>query len=206
MTEAEGDVRVQVHEERLEVDKRERALGEVQVRKTVVAEQQTVPVELMREEVHVEQRDVVDRAATEADLVGAFQEETIRVPLRGEEAVVHKETVVTGEVVLDKTRTTETERITDTVRKERIDVDEHYDKARAAYQQDLATRPGAPELAAAEPHFRTGYGTARDPRYAGKSFEEVEPALRQGAGVANESGWEQIKREVREGFTRARER
>ena len=203
---AEGDVRVQVHEERLEVDTRERQTGEVRVNKTVVSEQQTVPVELMREEVHVEQVDVADRPATEADLRGAFQEGTIRVPVRGEEAVAHKETVVTGEVVIDKTRTTETEQVTDTVRREHIEVDEDYDRARAAYQERLTTRPGAPTPEEAEPHFRTGYTAARDERHAGKTFEEVEPELRQASGAADESAWERIKREVREGFTGARER
>jgi uncharacterized protein (TIGR02271 family) len=204
--EAEGDVRIQVHEERLEVGKREVERGDVQVRTTVEREQQTVPVELTREEVHVEQRDVQDRPASEADLQGAFQEGTIRVPVRGEEAVARKETVVTGEVVIDKTRTTETEQVTDTVRREHIEVDENYDRARAAYRQDLAKRPGAPKPEEAEPYFRTGYGAAIDERYAGKAFEEVEPELRRSAGVADESAWERLKREVREGFTRARER
>ena len=202
----DGDVRVQVREERLEVDKQARQTGEVRVNRTVTSEQQTVPVELTREEVHVEQRDVANRPASEAELAGAFQEGTIRVPVRGEEAVARKETVVTGEVVVDKTRTTETEQITDTVRREHVEVDEDYDRARAAYQQDLATRPGAPSAEEAEPYFRTGYAAARDPRYAGKAFEEVEPDLRAGAGAADESTWERIKREVREGFTGARER
>jgi uncharacterized protein (TIGR02271 family) len=202
----DGDLRIQVHEERLEVDTRERQTGEVRVNTTVVAEQQTVPVELTREEVHVEQTDTVARPATEAELVGAFTEGTIRVPVRGEEAVARKETVVTGEVVIDKTRTTETEQVSGSVRRERVEVDEDYDRARAAYAQDLATRPGAPELEEAEPHFRTGYAAARDPRYAGKAFEEVEPDLRADSGAADESTWERIKREVREGFTGARER
>jgi uncharacterized protein (TIGR02271 family) len=204
--EAEGQLRVPVHEERLQVDKRQTERGEVQVRTTVESEQQTVPVELMREEVHVEQRDVAARPATEAEAAGAFREDTIRVPVRGEEAVAHKETVVTGEVVIDKTKTTETQQVTDTVRREVVEVDEHYDKARAAYQQGLAKRPGAPKPEEAEPYFRTGYAAAIDERYAGKTFEEVEPELRQAAGVADESTWERIKREVREGFTGARER
>ena len=36
---ADGDVRVQVHEERLEVDRQERQTGEVRVTKTVTSEQ-----------------------------------------------------------------------------------------------------------------------------------------------------------------------
>jgi uncharacterized protein (TIGR02271 family) len=205
--EAEGTIRVPVREERLEVEKRQADLGEVQVRKTVTSEQKTVPVELMREEVHVEQRDVADRPATEGDLKDAFKEGTMRVPVRGEEAVAHKETIVTGEVVIDKTRTTETEQFTDTIRKEQVKVDEHYDKARTAYQQAYGKRqpPAARKFEEVEPHFRTGYGAAIDKRYAGKSFEEVEPQLRQSSGASGDA-WEQIKREVREGFDHVRGR
>jgi len=130
VVEAEGQVRVPVREERLEVEKRPAVeLGAVEVRTTVESEQQTVPVELEREEVHVERRDVAARPATEGELPGAFEEGTLRVPVRGEEAVARKAAVVTGEVVIDKTRTTETQRVTDTVRKERVAVDE--DAARA---------------------------------------------------------------------------
>ena len=205
---AEGEVRVPVREERLEVDTRPTERGEVRVNTTVESEQQTVPVELTREEVRVEQVDVAARPATEAELAGAFQEGTVRVPVRGEEAVGRKETVVTGEVVIDKTRTTATEQVADTVRREVVEVDEHYDRARAAYHQEYAQRPGAAgrRFEEAEPHFRTGYGAALDERYAGKSFEEAEPELRRSAGAADESAWEQIKREVRAGFDRARGR
>jgi uncharacterized protein (TIGR02271 family) len=131
VVEAEGQVRVPVREERLEVEKRPTELGAVEVRTTVEAEQQTVPVELTREEVHVEQRDVADRPATEAETAGAFREATIRVPVRGEEAVARKETVVTGEVVIDKERTTETQEVAETVRRERVDVDEDVPRAAA---------------------------------------------------------------------------
>ena len=205
---AQGEVRVPVREERLEVEKRQVELGQVEVHKRVEQEQRTVPVELQREEVHVEQRDVQDRPASEAELTDAFQEGTIRVPVRGEEAVARKETVVTGEVVIDRERTTQTQQITDTIRREVVDVDEDYDKARAAYQQEYGRRqsPAGMEFDQAEPHFRTGYAAARDERYAGKRFEDVEPELRAGAGTANEGAWERIKREVREGFTGARER
>jgi len=210
VVEAEGQVRVPVREERLEVEKRSAELGTVEVRKTVEQEQQTVPVELTREEVHVEQRDVAARPATEADLAGAFQEGTVRVPVRGEEAVARKETVVTGEVVIDKTRTTETQRITDTLRKERVEVDEGYERQRAAYEQAFAGRKDRPgyAYAEAEPHFRAGYGAGLEARKAGRSWEEAEADLRaryRTAG-ADDDAWARLKREVREGFDRARGR
>ena len=114
-----GAVRIPVAEERLQVETREAELGQVQVRKSVVEERVEVPVDLQREEVRVERRDGGDRPATGADL---FQEGTIRVPVRGEEAVVEKEAVVTGEVVIGKERVREGQEVTDTVRRERVEV------------------------------------------------------------------------------------
>ena len=205
---AEGEVKVPVQEERLAVETRPVELGEVRVRKTVEEEQQTVPVELTREEVHVERREVPERPAAPDEQ--AFREETIRVPVRGEEAVAHKEAVVTGEVVIDKERITETQQITDTIRREVVDVDEDYERHRAAYQQAYAGRQQEAGLAYgdAEPHFRTGYGAGLEARRAGRSWEEAEADLRARyrAAGAEDDAWERLKREVREGFDRARGR
>jgi uncharacterized protein (TIGR02271 family) len=77
------------------------------VRKTFVEEQRTVPVDLRREEVHVERRAVADRPLRPGEAAGALVNRTIRVPIRGEESVARKVAVVTGEVVIDKQRTTE---------------------------------------------------------------------------------------------------
>ncbi len=114
------ELRVPVAEERLTVAKRAVELGEVDIRKTVVEEEQTVPVTLTHEEIRVEERAIADHPATGTDL---FQEETIRVALRGEEAVVAKEAVITGEVVIEKDAVSEERQITDTVRKQHVDVD-----------------------------------------------------------------------------------
>ena len=59
--------------------------------------------------------------------IPAFEEGTIRIPLRGEEVVVRKEAVVTGEVVINKERTTERQEITDTVRTQHVEVDRDSD-------------------------------------------------------------------------------
>ena len=91
-----------------------------------------MPVELTREDVRVEQRDLADRPATGEDPV---QEGTIRVPVRGEEAVV------TGEVVIEKERLAERQQGPDTVRTERVEVDAQTDGAgsgeRAAREEAL---------------------------------------------------------------------
>jgi uncharacterized protein (TIGR02271 family) len=117
----EREIRVPVAEERLAVGTREVELGEVAIHKTVTEEQQTLPVTLTHEEVRVEERTVTERPATGDDL---FTEQTIRVALRGEEAVVAKEAVVTGEVVINKDQIAEERQITDTVRSQHVEVEQ----------------------------------------------------------------------------------
>ena len=119
-----GAIRVPEIEERLDVQKRERQTGEVRIEKHVEERRETIPVTLEREEVHVERRDVAERPIAPGEKVEAFKDETISVPIRGEEAVVSKEAVVTGEVVVNKDRHTEREQVSDTVRKTRVEVDE----------------------------------------------------------------------------------
>jgi len=120
----QDQMRVPVMEEQLNVEKRQAQLGEVQIHKTVEQEQVNVPVELRREEVHVEQVNVNNRPLQAGEYDTAFQEGTIRVPVRGEEAVVNKQAVVTGEVDINKTVTAEQQTVSDTVRRERVDVDD----------------------------------------------------------------------------------
>jgi uncharacterized protein (TIGR02271 family) len=180
----EGDIRVPVAEERLNVEKREAELGAVELRKTVTEEEQTVPVELLREEVRVERVDAGDRPVRPGE--DLFQEGTIRVPVRGEEAVVQKEAVVTGEVVVGKERATERQEVGDAVRKERVEVDQDYDRHRAGFQRHFQGRQGrqqgdqaaARSWEEAEPNYRYGYGAGRDTQYRGRQFDDVEPDLR----------------------------
>ena len=213
---AEGGTRVPVHEERLDVDKRQGQIGEVEVRKEVVSERVEVPVELRREEARVEQRDVRDRPAGPGEDV--FQEGTIRVPIRGEEAVVNKQAYVTGEVVVDKTETTERETISDTVRKERVNVDEDYQRARSGFQEHFDRRRAGSGSAASsrrfedvEPNYRTGFDAGYDERYTGRDFDAVEPDLRRDwearrTGAGGRDRWEDLREEIREGWDRARGR
>jgi len=214
---AEGEIRVPVMEERLGVAKQEVELGAVEIRKEVTAEQVNVPVDVMREEVHVERVDVADRPIAAGDMPDAFKEGTIRVPVRGEEVVAQKQAVVTGEVVIERERTTETQTISDTVRKERVEVDENYQRQRDNFRQHFETRrQGMTGTAAdtrtfddAEPNYRTGFHAAYDERYAGRNFEDVEPELRRthttsGTTTGSGDSWEHLREEIREGWERAR--
>ena len=117
------ELRLPLAEERLQVEKRVAELGSVDIRKEVTAERVDVPVELRREEISVDRVDVPDRPVPAGELADAFREGTIRVPVRGEQAVVDKQAVVTGEVMVDKERRTERRTVRDTVRREGVEVD-----------------------------------------------------------------------------------
>jgi uncharacterized protein (TIGR02271 family) len=111
-------------EERLRVQKRSGKIGEVEVHTHPVEEQRTIQVPVAREEVFVERRDVAERPA---DAPVAAEGETIRVPVMAEEADVHKEAVVTGEVVVGKRQTVENREVSDTVRRTEVEVDREGD-------------------------------------------------------------------------------
>jgi uncharacterized protein (TIGR02271 family) len=207
------ELRVPVAEERLEVEKRRAELGSVQVHKTVEREQVNVPVELHHEQVNVNQIDVPERLIAEGEVPDAFQEGTIRVPVRGEEAVAHKETVITGEVVIDRDIVTENDTVSDTVRRERVDVDEGYSRAREGFRQHFedqrsgltGTSVDTRRFEDAESNYRTGFTAAHDPRFAGRDFEDVEPEIRhQHRSTGSDQDWEYLRQEIREGFDRAR--
>ena len=117
---AAEDLQIILHEEKLLVGKREVSAGEVGIRKTVHTEQVNVPVELRSENVTVE-RISADRVH-DTDASKAFQEETIEMKATREEAVVAKESHVTGAVRVKKTAETETQVVSDSVRKEDVEV------------------------------------------------------------------------------------
>jgi uncharacterized protein (TIGR02271 family) len=200
-----GEMTVPKVEERLDVEKREGELGTVDIHRHVTEEQQSVPVDLRREEVHVEERDVAEPPLRAGEDV--FQEGTIRVPVRGEEAAVSKEAVVTGEVAVTKEQTTERQEIRDTVRRQDVDVDENYRRAQSGFQEHFNRRGRKDQRTfdQAEPNYRYGYTAAQNNRYAGQEFDQAEPALRQEyQGAQTGDSWEQLREEIREGWNRSR--
>ncbi len=114
-------IRVQRYEEELQAQKVQREAGEVRISKDVVEEQQTLEVPVQREEVHIETR-TVDRPV--GDTTDAFQGGTISVPVREEEVQVRKEVRVAEELEIDKTVVQDTERVTDTVRREEVNIEQ----------------------------------------------------------------------------------
>jgi len=115
------DRTIRLHEERLKVDKEAVQTGEVGVRKEVVREHQKIDVPVEREEVVITRRKVNQRAKP-GDI--APQSEEIRIPVKEEKVKVTKEAVATEEVSVGRRKVRDVEHIDDTVRKEKLKVDE----------------------------------------------------------------------------------
>lgn len=176
---AANEMRVPVREEQLNVEKRQGQLGEVQVHKMVNQEQVNVPVELRREEVNVQQREVDHRPVAAGEANTAFQEGTIRVPVRGEEAVVNKQAVVTGEVDINKNVTSQKQNISDTVRKEQVQVDDRSAReASGVVRSEGYNNRSQPE--------NTGYATQGGNYQSGGSKNAAN--LREGMDVVGQDG------------------
>lgn len=112
---------VPLAEEELTARTRPVERGAVHVDKDVVEEQQTIDVPVTEERVTV-QRRAVDRDATgnDADFGGG----SIEVPVRGEEVEVDRETRVREEVEISKEPVQRTERVSGTVRREEVNVED----------------------------------------------------------------------------------
>ncbi len=114
------DVEVALREEQVKVGKRTVDAGQVRLRKIVRTEIVNQPVEVRHEDVVIERvsADQVHAGTTGSD----FQEETIDMPLTREEVVVQKDAHVTGAVRLRKTEGVEQQQVSETVRKEDVEV------------------------------------------------------------------------------------
>ena len=143
----QGEQRLTLAEEQLAVGKRETSAGEVELRKTVETERVQEQVQLRHDEVTVERRPVTD--ASQVSSQPTIGEDEIRIPVMEEQLVVQKRMVPREEIIVRKNRVVENQTIEDTVRRERVDIDDS--PARAADKLDdlkdrvdgnPASRPG----------------------------------------------------------------
>ena len=115
---------IPVVEEDLHVGKRETSRGRVRIQSRVVERPVEEQVNLREERVHVERRPASGTAQAGTLGSDAFQERTIEVEERGEEAVVSKEARVTEELVVRKDVDERTQTVSDTVRKTEVEVED----------------------------------------------------------------------------------
>jgi uncharacterized protein (TIGR02271 family) len=115
----EGEERVTLSEEQLEVGKRQHEAGAVNVGKHVETEHVREEVPVRREEVTVERRPIQGGSMDAKPQIG---EDEIRIPVTEEELVVEKRAVPKEELVVKKRMVEETETVEADLRKERAEV------------------------------------------------------------------------------------
>ena len=199
---------IPVVEEEIQVGKRQVLRGGVRVYSRVVEEPVEETIGLREESVRVERRPV-NRPATDAD-VKAGREQVIEVQEFAEEPVVAKQARVVEEVVVGKEVSERKETIRDTVRRTEVDVKETSGRTGTAFD-DSAFRADFQQRYAGSgasydtylPAYEYGYEMASDPRYKGRSFDEVESDLRSDYGRRNpNSTWEKMKDSIRYGWNK----
>jgi uncharacterized protein (TIGR02271 family) len=110
-------------EEELSVAKTSKEAGRVRLVKHVVTEDVNVAVPVQHEEVRLEREDITDADRAKAMDGAEISEGEHEVVLNAEEVVVSKRVVPQERVKLAKDTVTEEKKISETVRKEEIDVD-----------------------------------------------------------------------------------
>jgi uncharacterized protein (TIGR02271 family) len=111
-------------EEELRIGTADRESGRVRLRKYVVEDEVTKTVPVRREEVRVEREPITDANLDDATSGPAISSEEHEVVLREEEVVAEKRAVPKERVRLDKDVQTDEREVTETLRKEQIDVDQ----------------------------------------------------------------------------------
>lgn len=106
-------------EEELAVEKQGVNAGSVRLRKWVESEPVSLDVQLLRETARVS-REPIDQPVSGAEI----GEQEIEIDLQAEEAVVQKQAVAKERFSLEKDVETETQTVSDEVRKERVEVED----------------------------------------------------------------------------------
>ncbi len=119
---SEGDIKIPVMEEELQIGKRTVETGGARIRSRIIEKPVEETVRLREEHVTVN-RQPVNRAVTDADMA-TFKEGDIEITERGEEAVVSKQARVTEEISIGKNVTERDQVVKDTVRSTEVDVEQ----------------------------------------------------------------------------------
>ncbi|KAB7704032.1 YsnF/AvaK domain-containing protein [Bacillus aerolatus] len=149
--ETEKPREVRLREEQLDITKERVQVGELQLHKEVVEEHRTVHVPLMREEVYVERRPVLDG---EYDGSPFTADEIYRIPITEERIEVTKRPVVVEEVIIGKREIQETKQVQDIIRKEEARIERSVPSAMEAGKLDTQlTDVGQEEVITESPNI-----------------------------------------------------
>ncbi len=173
----EGEQRLEVVEEQLQVGKRTVERGGVRV-KRVVSEREVEEQVTLRDETIKVDRQTVNRSVEGTD--DLFTEKTIELTETDEEAVVAKEAKVVEEVVVGKEVENRTETVRDTVRRADVEIEE----LGSSHAESLASNP----------------------KYQGREWSEVEGDAKADWESKNQDKgtWEQAQGSVKNAWDRLR--
>lgn len=202
---------VPVVQEDIQIGKRQVLRGGVRVYSRIIEQPVEESIRLREEHVRVERRPV-NRPATEADLASG-QEQVIEVQEFAEEPVIGKQARVVEEVRVGKEVSERTEKVRDTVRHTEVNVEQTPSGAsgttaafddsdfRTDFQNRYASSGATYDTYL--PAYRYGYDMASDPRYQGRSFDDVESDIQTDYGRRYpNSTWEKMKDAIRYGWNR----
>jgi uncharacterized protein (TIGR02271 family) len=200
----EGERKIPVVEEQLQVGKRVVQRGGVRIFQRLVETPVQENVTLREEHVKVERHPVNQPA--DPSQIDTFKEGTVELREMAEEAVVQKTARVVEEVVVGKQVTQRQDQISDTVRRTEVDVeqlgaeedDTYY---RSHWTSNYANLGGAYEDY--EPAYRYGATMRSSGNYRGRSWDDAETTLRSDwESRYPQSAWEKFKAAIRHGWDR----
>jgi uncharacterized protein (TIGR02271 family) len=209
-----GSAAIPVVQEQLRVGKREVQRGGVRVFSRIVETPVNESIGLREEHVNVERRPV-NEPISSVDMA-AFKEQTIVMRETAEEAVVEKSARVVEEVMINKEVTQREQQINDTVRHTEVEVEQlgagtarssmmsDDDYYRNHFTSNYGTTGGSYEDYA--PAYSYGSEMARNQKYSGRQWNEVENDLRSDwssrSGSSAGSTWEKMKDAIKSGWER----
>jgi len=207
-----GSTAIPVVQEQLKVGKREVQRGGVRVYSRVVETPVNETVGLREEHVNVERRPV-NQPISGTD-TAAFKEQSIEMRETAEEAVVQKSVRVVEEVTINKEVTQRQQQINETVRHTEVEIEQlgatrsgmsnDDDYYRKHFTSTYGSTGGKYDDYA--PAYGFGSDMARDQRYSGRKWDDVENDLRTDwtsrYGSNTGSTWEKMKEAVKHGWNR----
>lgn len=190
----EGETRIPVVQEEVQVGKRMVQRGGVRVFQRVVDTPVHEQVQLREEHVSVDRRPV-DQPATEADLAG-LKDASFEMRESAEEAVVAKSARVVEEVVVNKEVSERTQSIDDTVRRTEVEVEN------LGADRSMSAAGGSIDDSDFRSHWQTAYGSQGDSRY-----EDYAPAYQFGNQMHSDArysnyGWNDAEPDIRSNWER----
>ena len=199
----ENEAAIPIVEEELHVGKREVEKGGVRVHTYMEEKPVQESIEVREENVYVEGRPI-DRAV-DSSTIDAFRERTYEVRERAEEVVAEKQARVVEEVVVGKKVDTHVEKVEDTIRRTRVDVEKmgngnsDYDTHfRSHFDQTYG--PRGYDYTRYQPAYTYGAGLANETRFHGRDWNSIEADVRRDWESRNSGAWEEFKDAVRYGW------